>query len=80
MKSRAIIANDLEAETKMIVRRKSDSYEADGKLKKHIISVRDFAEANPEMQGILETAEEQMGSSVNLCYGEDVGFSDFLKW
>jgi len=71
VKSRAITAKDLEAETKMVICKKSHAYEADGKLKKHIISVKDLTDANPEMQGILETAEERTGSSVHLCYGED---------
>ena len=54
-----------------MVCKKSDAYEPDGKLKKKIISIRDLADANPEMQGILETANERSGSSIHLCYGED---------
>ena len=71
MNLRAITAKDLEAETKMIICKKSDAYEADGKLKSHVISVQDLAAANPEMQGILETAAEQTGSSIHFCCGED---------
>jgi hypothetical protein len=70
VKSRAITAKDLEAETQLIVCKKTDAFDAEGNLKKNIVSIQDVAEANPEMQGIPESAEERAGSTVNFC-GED---------
>ena len=64
-------SKDLEAETQLIVCKKTDAYDAEGNLKKNIVSVQESAQANPEMQGILETAEERAGSTVNFCCGED---------
>ena len=57
--------------TKLVVREEQDAYQEDGTLKDHVISVKDFVDANPEMQGIPETANEQAGPAIHLCYGED---------
>ena len=47
--------------TKLAVCTKQDAYQKDGRLKDHAISVKDLAEANPELQGILETANARPG-------------------
>ena len=52
--------------------KKEDADQADGKtLREHVPPAQELAAANPEMQGILETAHERSGSAIHLCYGED---------
>ncbi len=55
---------------KEVVARRKDAYDADGKLKANVISVKELAEANPEVREVLDAVGIQGSDNLNFLDSE----------